>query len=124
MFEIGFWELVLVLVVALVVVGPERLPGLVRTIGYLIGKTKRTVNSIRMEIAQELATEELKNTIARQVSSEAFDEIIEETKSAVAPVLDALHASATAEPVSSEVEVPNKSPESLKPKEAPTLPHD
>lgn len=85
MFDIGFGELVLVLVVALVVVGPERLPGLVRTVGFLLGKTKRTLNSIRAEIAQELAAEELKNTIRRHTSSESFDEIIEETRKAIEP---------------------------------------
>ena len=93
MFDIGFGELVLVLVVALVVVGPERLPGLVRTVGFLLGKTKRTLNSIRAEIAQELAAEELKNTIRRHTSSESLDEIIEETKKSIEPAAIAEGAS-------------------------------
>ena len=43
MFDIGFWEFALIAIVALLVVGPDRLPGLMRTVGQLIGRAKRTM---------------------------------------------------------------------------------
>lgn len=56
MFEIGFWELVLVAVIALIVAGPERLPGIARTLGRWAGRSKATVNAIRTEFERELDT--------------------------------------------------------------------
>lgn len=58
MFEIGFWELVLVAVIALIVAGPERLPGIARTLGRWAGRAKATVNAIRTEFERELDADE------------------------------------------------------------------
>jgi sec-independent protein translocase protein TatB len=60
MFEIGFWELALVGVVALIVVGPERLPGLARTAGLWLGKARRMIADVKAEVDRELQLEELK----------------------------------------------------------------
>lgn len=60
MFEIGFWELVLVAVIALIVAGPERLPGIARTLGRWVGRAKATVTAIRTEFERELAAEDNK----------------------------------------------------------------
>lgn len=68
MFDFGFWELVLIGVVALLVVGPERLPGLARQVGSWIGATKRFVNSVRADIERELEAEELKRMLNEQQS--------------------------------------------------------
>ncbi len=54
MFDIGFWELVLIGVVALLVVGPERLPKLARTAGLWIGRGRRMLSSVKAEIDREL----------------------------------------------------------------------
>lgn len=54
MFDIGFWELVLITTVALLVVGPERLPGVARETGKWIGKLKRFIYHARREIEREL----------------------------------------------------------------------
>ncbi len=48
MFDIGFWELSLLALVALLVVGPERLPKLARTAGLWLGKGRRLINSVRV----------------------------------------------------------------------------
>lgn len=79
MFDIGFSEIILVLVIALIVVGPERLPRLARTAGMWLGKIRRMVASVKAEIDHELATEELRKTLAKQTSLQGIEEIIETT---------------------------------------------
>lgn len=59
MFDIGFSELMLVGVIALVVLGPERLPKVARTAGHLLGKLQRYVAQVKAEISQELDISEL-----------------------------------------------------------------
>ena len=59
MFDVGFWELMLIGVVALVVIGPERLPGVARTAGKWLGKGKRMLTDVKAEIDQEIKAEEL-----------------------------------------------------------------
>ena len=83
MFDIGFWEILLILVVALLVVGPEKFPGLVRTIGVLLGRARRTVQTIKEEVAHEVAADELRKTMQKHqaASKDAMDEIIEESNS-------------------------------------------
>ncbi len=66
MFEIGFWELVLIGVVAMIVVGPERLPGLARTAGLWLGKARRMLADVKAEVDRELQLEELKHTLRQQ----------------------------------------------------------
>jgi sec-independent protein translocase protein TatB len=79
MFDIGFSEIILVLVIALIVVGPERLPRLARTAGLWLGKFRRMAASVKAEIDHELATEELRKTLAKQTSLQGIEEIIETT---------------------------------------------
>ncbi len=63
MFDVGFWELSVIAVVALVVLGPERLPRAARTTGLWISKARRTVTSMKAEIERELDTEEIKKVV-------------------------------------------------------------
>ena len=66
MFEIGFWEMVLIGVVAMIVVGPERLPGLARTAGLWLGKARRMVAEVKAEVDRELHLEEIKQSLREQ----------------------------------------------------------
>jgi sec-independent protein translocase protein TatB len=63
MFDIGFWEILLIAVVALVVVGPERMPRLIRVTGLWIGRANASIQSVRNDISRELRAEELRKTI-------------------------------------------------------------
>ncbi len=63
MFDVGFSELVLIGVVALVVLGPERLPGVARTLGTLVRRARNSWASVRAEVERELAAEELKRSM-------------------------------------------------------------
>ena len=58
MFDIGFWEILLIAIVALFVVGPEKFPGFIREAGMWIAKIKRFVHQTRRELNQELLLHE------------------------------------------------------------------
>ncbi|MGH8765657.1 MAG: Sec-independent protein translocase protein TatB [Burkholderiales bacterium] len=60
MFDIGFSELLVIGLVALIVIGPERLPRVARTIGHLAGRLQRYVNDVKADISREVETEELR----------------------------------------------------------------
>jgi sec-independent protein translocase protein TatB len=66
MFDIGFWELVLVGVVALLVFGPERLPRVAREAGLWLRKARSIVASVKAEIDQELQMEEWRQSLLEQ----------------------------------------------------------
>jgi len=60
MFDIGFSELLLIGVVALIVIGPERLPKVARTIGHLVGRMQRYVADVKSDINREMELDELR----------------------------------------------------------------
>jgi sec-independent protein translocase protein TatB len=60
MFDIGFSEIVVIGVVALVVIGPERLPKTARTVGLLFGRLQRYVNEVKADISREMELDELR----------------------------------------------------------------
>jgi sec-independent protein translocase protein TatB len=77
MFDIGALELVLIAVVALLVVGPERLPRLARTTGLWIGRARRALSSVKDEIDREMKAEELKEILRKQAESNPLETILE-----------------------------------------------
>jgi sec-independent protein translocase protein TatB len=60
MFDLGFSELMLIALVALVVIGPERLPRVARTLGHLAGRLQRYVADVKADINREVELDELK----------------------------------------------------------------
>jgi sec-independent protein translocase protein TatB len=60
MFDIGFSEILVIAVVALVVIGPERLPKTARTLGLLFGRLQRYVNDVKADISREMELDELR----------------------------------------------------------------
>ena len=77
MFDVGFWELGLIGVVALIVIGPERLPGVARTAGKWLGKGKRFLRDVKADIDQELKADELKRILEVQKQNKPLQEIID-----------------------------------------------
>jgi sec-independent protein translocase protein TatB len=69
MFDIGFLELIVVGIVALIVVGPERLPRVARTVGLLLGRLQRYVGDVKADIGRELQLQELKKLQAEMQES-------------------------------------------------------
>ena len=72
MFDIGFTELVVIAVVALIVLGPERLPKAARTMGHLFGRLQRYVNDVKADINREMELDELRK-VQQQVKDAATD---------------------------------------------------
>jgi sec-independent protein translocase protein TatB len=60
MFDIGFSELMVIGIVALIVIGPEKLPKVARTLGHLLGRAQRYVNDVKSDINREIQLDELK----------------------------------------------------------------
>ncbi|WP_152219561.1 Sec-independent protein translocase protein TatB [Pseudomonas sp. SCB32] len=82
MFGISFSELLLVGLVALLVLGPERLPGAARTAGLWIGRLKRSFNAIKTEVERELGADEIR----RQLHNEHILQMEQEAKKLMAPL--------------------------------------
>lgn len=61
MFDVSFSELMLIGVIALIVIGPERLPKVARTIGHLVGRAQRYVSDVKTDIQREMDLDELNN---------------------------------------------------------------
>src|SRR5574338_689169 len=70
MFDIGFSELIVIGLVALVVIGPERLPRVARTVGHLLGRLQRYVSDVKSDIQREMQLEDLKK-LQQQVAESA-----------------------------------------------------
>jgi len=66
MFESGFLEMLIVAIIALLVVGPERLPGLASKVGKFVGKMKAFVANTREDIEREIRADEMQSMLAKQ----------------------------------------------------------
>ena len=76
MFDIGFPELVLIAIVGLLVIGPERLPEALRTLGLWIGRMRRSFTNVKTEIEREIGMDEVR----RQLHNEAVMELMSYVK--------------------------------------------
>jgi sec-independent protein translocase protein TatB len=82
MFEIGFSEIMMVALVSLLVIGPERLPKVARVAGYWIGKTRRMIATAKAEISAELQAEELRQIMKQQDDLKELHNLIDESREA------------------------------------------
>ncbi len=68
MFDPGFWEMVVIAVLALLILGPERLPVVARKVGFWVGRARRYIASVRSDIEREFRTDELERMLSEQSS--------------------------------------------------------
>jgi len=83
MFDFGFWEIAIIGVITLIVVGPERLPALARKAGVIMGKLNKFLNKIKADINEELKTDELKDQLSMADEKSIISNISNEAKSSV-----------------------------------------
>lgn len=102
MFDIGFSELMLIAVVALVVIGPERLPRVARTAGHLLGRLQRYVSTVKSDISREMQLDELRRLQSEmQESARSVEESLSSEMQAAKQAL-----AVTAEAVSGDLKAP------------------
>lgn len=77
MFEVGFGEILMLALVTLLVVGPEQIPKVARTVGLWVGRMRRLVNSVRADMERELRAEEMKEFLRQQKLQTPIEELIE-----------------------------------------------
>ena len=106
MFDIGFTELLLVGLVALVVLGPERLPGAVRTTGLWVGRIKRSFSNIKAEVEREIGADEIR----RQLHNERILDLEREMKQSIMP--PSMTAKPSSPPPATEAPAPAPAPTS------------
>ncbi len=76
MFDIGFWELTMIAVIALLVIGPDKLPDVARTAGKWVGRARRFVGDVKTDIDRELKQEELRKALAEDAGLDEIKEIM------------------------------------------------
>ncbi|MCK4864808.1 MAG: twin-arginine translocase subunit TatB [Gammaproteobacteria bacterium] len=76
MFDIGFWELTMIAVIALLVIGPDKLPGVARTAGKWVGRARRFVGDVKSDIDRELKQEEIRKALAEDAGLDEIKQIM------------------------------------------------
>lgn len=90
MFDVGFWELCLIGLVSLLVIGPEKLPKAARVAGFWVGKTRNIVASVKAEIKEELQAEEMRQIFKEQSGIEEVQNVLEEGSDTVNKVTSSI----------------------------------
>ena len=83
MFDIGFWEISLIFVVALIVLGPERLPRAARTAGLWVGKARQVLSSVKADIDRELKADELKEMMKKRAEMPEMQDLVKEANETI-----------------------------------------
>ncbi len=83
MFDIGFWEFALIGVITLIIVGPERMPTIAKTVGNYIGKTKKFITKIQEDIGNEIESNKLKEHLDLEDKNTNIVELFKETKESI-----------------------------------------
>jgi sec-independent protein translocase protein TatB len=78
MFEVGFSEICMVALVALLVIGPEKLPKIARMAGFWVAKSRRIVTSVKQEIHEEFQAEELRQSLKNQRGINEFKQLLDD----------------------------------------------
>ena len=91
MFDFGFWELILVMIVGLIVIGPKRLPKVAAQVGEWLGRMRHLMHQFRQSIQQELQAEELKEILSQQQNEiQELRDIVQNQADPDAPLVEAI----------------------------------
>ena len=90
MFDIGFSELCMVGLVALLVIGSEKLPKVARMAGFWVAKSKRMLASVKQEIHEEFQAEELRQSLKNQTGINEFQKILDDTSNDLRTIKDSI----------------------------------
>jgi len=83
MFDFGMWEIAVIFVITLIVVGPEKMPALARKAGLYVGKFKKFVSRIKDDINSEIEAEELKEQLSVKNEELMISQALDEAKSGI-----------------------------------------
>ena len=83
MFDFGFWEIAIIGIITLIVVGPEKMPALARKAGFYVGKFKKFVSKIQNDINNEIKSEELKEQLSIKDEESSLSQTVEQAKSSI-----------------------------------------
>ena len=83
MFDFGFWEIAIIGIITLIVVGPEKMPALARKAGLYVGKFKKFVSKIQNDINNEIKSEELKEQLSIKDEESSLSQTVEQAKSSI-----------------------------------------
>ena len=97
MFDIGFTEMLVIAVVALIVIGPERLPKVARTAGHMLGRLQRYVNDVKADINREMELDELRKVQSTfQEAARSIEDSVRSVEQSVNKVEGEIRAEAAA----------------------------
>ncbi|QKQ23775.1 twin-arginine translocase subunit TatB [Candidatus Ruthia endofausta] len=91
MFDVGFWEFALIGIIALIIVGPERMPVIARKAGTYIGKAKRFIANIQDDISDEFEMDKLKEHLNAVDKKSNILEIFDDTKNTLSDAKNTLN---------------------------------
>ena len=120
MFDVAFSELMVIAIIALIFVGPERLPGVARTVGHLVGRARRYVNDVKSDIENELHLEDLKQLRSKfQESALSFEaEVREGMESAHAELQESMRETVPEKSLADLLAENDKTPDLIPPAES------
>lgn len=90
MLDIGFWELVIIAVLALVVLGPDRLPGALRSVMSTVRSVKQTVNSVKADINHEMRISELHEQL-KKAEEKGMQDLTQSEEGAISELKNAVN---------------------------------
>lgn len=114
MFDIGFSEVILIAIVALLVLGPERLPHAVRMAGAFMGKARRMMSNVREELEREVQLAEMQQRIKEQLEKAGLEDArkaLEQTRQNIEETHTILSSDVMAKPAEPATSIPAPNPE-------------
>ncbi|MFY9261453.1 MAG: Sec-independent protein translocase protein TatB [Gallionella sp.] len=107
MFDFSLSELMVVMVVALIVIGPERLPKVARTLGHLYGRAQRYINGVKADIERDMAIEEFRQLQQKvQAEATALEQSMQQTNQTIQQEVQALNQAVVQKPVDADGQTP------------------